>query len=232
MIRMVITLLFAIGISTIGNSQIIKDETYLDKDFWTFRAKLEEAIINKSTTKLKKLLADKVRESNDGCGASGCDKDEFIEYYFGDGSVDETWEEIKTVVRFGFIRRIDEYTEMPVKHDKTVFQAPSYLSEIDEDNEIIVLGEKVNIREQPSLNAKVIKQASYEVFKCDCNILTSKETTYQTKEGIGWLEIYLENNKIGYIAAKYTSYEIIKEMTVGKINGKWKIISYYHSPGC
>ena len=70
------------------------------------------------------------------------------------------------------------------------------------------------------------------MFKCDCNVTTWKESTQQRNDGIDWLEIYLENDKMGYIAEKYTSYKIIKELKIAKVNGEWKIIWYYNKPGC
>ncbi|WP_345277332.1 SH3 domain-containing protein [Litoribaculum gwangyangense] len=188
-------------------------------------------VIKKDTTKLKELLAERVFESNDGCGYPGCSKEEFIKYYFNEGA-ERSWNDMFKIIRFGFIRDKDENPERIVPHDSTIFYGPSYLKNVDTDNEIIVLGENVNIREKPSLKAKIIRTASFEKFKCDCNILTTKKTTYQIVEGIGWLEIKLSSGEIGYVASELTSSDLIKEMTIAKVNGEWKIISFYQSPGC
>ena len=215
--------------------QLISDETHKDVRFWQFKQKLENAVFEKDTVKLKMLLADKVFESSDVCGYPGCNKDEFIKYYFTgmkEAFKDDIWNELKTLIHFGYYQATDENLGHPVPHDKTVYIAPSYLKTVNTDDEIIVLSKNVNIRKFPNLQAKILKQASYEVFKCDCNITTWKETTQQRNDGIDWLEIHLENDKIGYIAEKYTSYRIIKELKIGKVNGEWKIIWYYNKPGC
>ena len=215
--------------------QLISDETYKDVSFWQFKQKLENAVYEKDTVKLKKLLADNIFESNDVCGHPGCNKNEFIKYYYTgmkEANKDDIWNELQSIIRFGFYQATDENLVHPVPHDNTVYIAPSYLKTVNTDDEIIVLSQNVNIRELPNLQAKILKQASYEVFKCDCNVTTWKESTQQRNDGIDWLEIYLENNKTGYIAEKYTSYRIIKELKIAKVNGEWKIIWYYNKPGC
>src|SRR5690606_15353463 len=120
----------------------------------------------------------------------------------------------------------------PVPHEKVIFQAPSYLKKVDTDNELIILGKNVNVRKEPKLNSEIIRTATYEVFKCDCNILTATDKTYQTVNGINWIEIKLDENKVGYVAVEYTSYDLIKEMIIAKVNGQWKIIYWYHASGC
>lgn len=217
--------LFLILFSTISFGQIINDESYLDIDFVKFKNELLNTVIEKDTTRLKTFLADNVFESNDTCGYPGCSKDELIAYYFKDNS-DENWNELLTILRFGFSRIEDENSERIVPHDKLIFQGPSYLKKLDRDNELLVLGEKVNIRNKPGLKAKVIRSASYEVFKCDCNILTMTPETYQEVDGIYWIEVKLPENKVGFIAASLTSYDYIKELTVAKIN-QWRMENHF-----
>lgn len=216
------------------NGQLISDESYKDESFWKFRNELERCIIEKDTTELKKYLAERIHESNDGCVDSirGCTKDEFISYYFGHNNEEEVWDEMLKVIRFGFYQIESEDLNYPVAHSKESYKAPSYLKNVNATKEVIILGQNVNIREHPSLKSRVIKQASFEKYRCDCNILTVKETTYQSSDGIDWLEIYLDQGKIGYVAEKYTSYSVIKEMQISRVKGKWKVIWYYHPPGC
>lgn len=214
-----------------GNAQLINDESYLDIEFLKFKNDLLECVINKDTAKLKEFLADKVFESKDLCGYPGCNKVDFIKYYFNEGA-EETWDTMLKIIRFGFVRDTDQNPQRIVPHDSMIFYGPSYLKYVDTDNEVIILGENVNIREKPSLNAKAIRKASFEKFKCDCNILTTKETTYQLIDGINWLELKLESGEIGYVASGFTSYDLIKEMTIARIDGKWKIISFFQEAGC
>lgn len=221
-------LLSLVTLSSFG--QLVHDESYTDESFWKFKAELESCILKKDTMLLKTFLADSILESNDGCGY--CPKEEFINYMFPKDYEAETWEELLQIVRFGFFKTESESTKFPVKHEKEIFKAPSYLKYVNTDKETIILGTHVNIRAKPALKAKIVKQVSFEKFKCDCNILDVLNTTYQTVDGIDWLEVYIADNKVGYVAAQYTSYHMNRELVVAKVNGEWKIISFYKGPGC
>jgi hypothetical protein len=222
-------LLLTISINSYG--QIINDESYLDLEFLKFKTELLNCVIQKDTSKLKEFLAERVFESKDVCGYPGCSKNELIKYYFTENSED-SWKTMLTILRFGFSRLEDENPKNIIPHDKIIFQGPSYLKKVDTENELIILAENVNIRKQPGLKSEIIRTTSYEVFKCDCNILTMTDKTHQTADGINWIEIKLGKNEIGYVSSELTSHELIKEMTIAKVNGKWKIISWLQSPGC
>lgn len=211
--------------------QIIHDESYLDLSFLKFKTELLNCVIQQDTTKLKKLFAERIFESKDLCGYPGCTKEELLEYYFRENA-NESWNSMLAIIRFGFRRIEDEAPENIIPHDKIIFQGPSYLTKVDSENELIILGENVNIRKEPSLKSEIIRKTSFEVFPCDCNILTMTNQTYQTVDGVNWIEIKLEDEKKGYVASELTSYDLIKEMTIAKVNGEWKIISWFQAPGC
>lgn len=215
-------------------AQLISDESYLDQSFWEFKNKLETCVLTGDKKGLENCLADHIIVGAYTCeGELGCSKKEFMEYHF-DENGKETWRQMRAVMRWGF-KRLDHTIHTPnqiIPKGQIRFQAPSFKTKIDEEQESIILGENVNIREQPSLKAKVIQQASYEKFACDCNVNDLKESTYQRREGIDWLEIKLKKGKIGYVSAQYCSYTLEKELTIAKIKGKWKIISFFTPIGC
>ena len=225
----VVLILLVFGFQSYG--QLIHDDSYLDLEFWKFKSELESVVFDRDTIRLRNMLADRILESNDGCGNPGCTKDEFIKSYF-DESSESSWDDMQKILRFGFSQIEDKYPNSIVPHEKMIFQGPSYLEMIDTDNELVILAEKVNIREKPDIKSKIIDQASFEKFNCDCNILTMTDTTYQRGDGIGWIEIKLDDGNIGYVASEFTSYDLIKEMTIAKVDGEWRIISFYHAPGC
>lgn len=223
-------LLFGISVAT--NAQIISDDSYLDESFWVFKEKLIATIVDKDTNQLKPFLADTILESNDGCGYPGCSKEEFIRYYFSEHDKLSTWEEMSEIIRFGFIRTEEAFPNYLESREKLVFRAPSFMFKHNSRTELVVLGERVNIRAGAGKDKDVIRQATYEVLQCDCDISTETDTTFIEVDGIWWIEVKLSDGKRGYIASKYTSIELIKEMTIAKINGVWKIISYFNEPGC
>ncbi|MGB0521579.1 MAG: SH3 domain-containing protein [Flammeovirgaceae bacterium] len=205
-------------------SQLVHDESYSDMDFWLFKQKLEQAVIHKNQMAFKDLLADTVWEGHFLCGE--CSKDAFMQDYFGDGKAAHTWKQLLNVIRFGF----SKIQQSP--NESFIFKAPSYLDSVDTENELIILGENVNIRAKAGTNSEVIHQASYEKFKCDCNITTNKDSTFQFVNNQLWVEIYVDDQTTGYVLASLTSQAIYKRMTVKKIDGTWKITSFYNPPGC
>lgn len=219
-----------------AKAQFIHDESYLDKSFWEFKAQLETCILMEDKEALETYLADQIIVGAYTCeGGSGCSKEEFMKYHFGDNGMEtETWRQMKAVTRWGF-KRLDHTihtSDQIIPKGQIRFQAPSFKTKIDEEQELIILGENVNIREKPSLKARIIQQASYEKFACDCNINDQKETTYQNREGMVWIEVYLKKGKVGYVSAQYCSYTLEKELTIAKVKGKWKIISFFTPIGC
>ncbi len=213
--------------------QVIHDESYQDASFWAFKAELTECVLSKDIKKLESLLADTIRVGHDECSSrgAGCSKSEFLAYYSSEHP-ENPWREMAQILRFGFRHIADPNPNRIIPHDKMVFQGPSYLPKINEAKELLILGTHVNIRVKPSLSAKVIHQASFEVFPCKCGVGDATESTLQENDGIQWIEIKLPNGKMGYMAEKLTSFSLTKEMTIAKINGEWKIISFYNDWGC
>jgi len=218
-------ILIVLGFSIYSlNAQIIQDESYLEDDFWKFTARLGKCVAERDTVLLKSLLANRVYESKDGCGNEGCTQESLINGYFSSNQSD-SWNELGNILRFGFTRVVDGASGK----NKTAFQGPSYLKTLDQDKqlgELLILGENVNIRYSPSLKAKVIRQSTYEIFRYD-NLAKTIES-----DDIKWVEIQLENGQKGYIASHLTTINFRKELTVGKIEGIWKIVSFSHIPGC
>jgi len=225
-----IIIIFTYSLSIHG--QLIVDESYKDVDFWIFKQHLEKAVMQQDTTLLKSLLADRVFESTD---SESCTKTQLIKYCFTGfrkGQEHFVWDELELIIRFGFYQKKDVFPTHPILHDELVYIAPSYLKTVDTANALIVLSTDVNIRRQPGLSAKIIRTASFEKFRCNCNVISMTDTTFQTVDGIDWIEIVMNENTVGYIAAKYTSYVVEKKLHIGKVNGAWKIIRYYSPPGC
>ena len=225
-----VLLLIQGSISIAQSPTLIHDESYKDYSFWKFKAQLEEAIIEKDIQLLAPLVADRLMMSDNLCPYEGCLKSFFLKDLEDTGSY--YWQILEKITRFGFTYTESQDTKTPVAHDKQVFKGPSYINNINTDTETIILGSNVNIRERASLKSKVIRQATFEKFKCDCNITDQTETTYQDADGLLWLEIKLGNGKVGYVAAKFTSSDFSTELVIGKVNGNWKIISIYTPSGC
>ncbi|WP_196893517.1 SH3 domain-containing protein [Aureivirga marina] len=224
-IRLLVNLFF---ITTFTFGQKIQDDSYLDEAFFKFKNSLVQSIIDKDKVAFSTHLAEKVYTPKDLCDSPICRKEEVMNYFFSEGD-DTFWKELLMLFRFGFLRQKSEYSTIIEKVDENiVFKAPSFTKNLDIENELLILGENVNIRSKPSLNSNIIKTVSYEIFKCDCGL--GKPIT--TKDNIVWIEIKLGNGKVGYVAEKFTSSYYLKEIEIGKINGEWKIVAIVEPWGC
>jgi len=214
-----------------AQSQLIYDESYLDASFWRFKSNLTSSLIARDTAQLKTILADHVFDSEHGCDYPGCSPSQLVKTYFAKPE-SRGWQEMIDILRFGMKRLTSPRRLEGEEAWEAAFQGPSYLSTINTETEALILGENVNIRNKPGLKSQVIRQASYEKFDCDCSIETQTATTYQNIDGLTWLEITWGKGQVGYVASKLTSYEKMRELTIAKIEGKWKIVSFFLPSGC
>ncbi len=218
-------------IAQVSFGQIIHDDSYMYAEFYQFKSELTSCVLAKDKNKLMTLLADSIMSSTDDCESPLCPKNEFMNFYFN-GEAKDSWKELSTILRYGFTKIKPEELNILVKHEATVFLAPSYYNNFNDETHVLVLGENVNIRKSPSLKAEVVKKASWELLECDCGIFTTSQTTYQQGDGKDWIEVKENGKVLGYIVRDYTSIDIYLQLGVAKVEGKWKIIYYYEMPGC
>lgn len=218
-------------IAQLSSGQMIHDDSYMDAEFYQFKSELTSCVLAKDKNKLMNLLADSIMTSTYDCESESCPKSEFMNAYFNEAAED-SWKQLNAILRYGFTKIKSKELDTPVKHETTVFLAPSYYSSFDDQTHVLVLGENVNVRKSPSLKAEVVKKVSWELLECDCGSFTATETTYQEREGKKWLEVKENGKVLGYIVRDYTSIDIYKHLRVAKVKGKWKITYFYHFSGC
>ena len=226
-----LTAIVAVFMMISANAQFEKDASHEDLDFWKFKVQLANYVKTKNVEGLKQLLAANINDQHHNCKLVDCTKESFLTNHFNEDSED-SWNALASIIRFGFSKNKSENLTGPIPVQETTFKGPAYLNEIDANNELIVLGQNVNIRRFPALDAKIIGKASYEKFDCDCDVATMDKDAYQMADGITWIRIQLANGDTGYVASKYTSFEMTRELIVGKVDGEWKIVSFFQPPGC
>lgn len=203
--------------------QSIHDESYKDYSFWKFKVELEKSILDGDVEKFKTFLADSIYESCIDCFY--CSKEKFVSFTLNEESYAETFKNMLKIIRFGF-RKIQNSDSIDLDNSN-IFQAPAYFTSFDSEKEVWVLAENVNLQAEPSLNAEIIRQASFEKFDCNCSVSGYEESVYNETDEVNWLTIKLKNGLNAYVSIDLTSRSIAREMTVSKINGTWKITSYY-----
>ena len=220
---------FALLAALNGFSQTVYDQTFRDLSFVRFKNKLTEAILDRDTSKLFPLLAPQVHVSEDGC--SYAPKECFMEEFRHSGpDRDKLWDDMLKAVSFGFSQTIlkDAVYRLAGKGE-VIFQAPSYLKSFDDNNKqyLLVLGQNVNIREKPTPYSKSVAQASFEKMKYIDPMQTGLRSDFYFEDGKQWYRVILRDGRAGFIMEDFTSASLHRELSVKKVNGEWKIISFY-----
>ncbi len=239
-ISSILTLLFVAGHAQQSNPLVV-DESKTDASFMAFKAQLHIAVQKKDVELLLPLLADSVRESsNNPC--QYCPKQYFVQMvcvpnkqrpndaYF--------WQQTELLLKYGF-KKGDEQNPSYIAnyvHANQYFTAPAFTIVFDDYDTLLVLEETVKVYNAPTAQDSAISTISYGKY---ATVNTSERRgsqydfwVYNADEDANWAHIALPNGKTGYVLVEKTSVALYKEMTVAKINGQWKIVSFYHPPGC
>lgn len=218
------------------------DETKSDKDFQTFAYELKDIIEKRDTTRLFPILSDSIFESKDGCGYGS--KSCFIEImkFREQGDSCWFWQEADKLMLFGFINGRKNTPWKSLNLGEKTFQSPSFSHKTSFSNTfnlLFVHAQNVNIRKKPNVHSEIIQQISHDTLVYNSglsieNIHWPKHEKHGQRDTDGyiWIQVQLPNQQFGYIAERFTSLWLYKEMTISKINGKWKIISFSHPSGC
>ncbi len=228
-------LAFALTVSLAASAQMVYDQSFRDQSFLKFKVKLLEAILEKDTDKLSMLLADNVHVDDEACSYASkvCLLNEFKQ---SKTEADKLWDEMYRVASFGFSQNTmkDAIYRLAGKGE-VIFQAPSYLRSFHDKGSqyLLVLGQNVNIREKPSTSSKVVAQASFEPLKYVDPMKTGLRSDFHFVNGKQWYEVELQGGRKGFILEDFVSASLDRELSVKKVNGEWKIISFYSpKPKC
>ncbi|MCY7320369.1 MAG: SH3 domain-containing protein, partial [Phormidesmis sp. CAN_BIN36] len=90
---------------------------------------------------------------------------------------------------------------------------------------VIVIGDRVNVRALPNLNSEVVGILSNEVVKFDRKRFeNSQEEQINATDPISdWTPVVLPNRKRGYVYNRYAYQALENRAIFKKINGKWQI---------
>lgn len=226
--------------STIAQNPYIRDESATDASFLTFKKQLQKAVEGHDVALLLPLLADSVRESHNGI-CQYCPKQLFVatvcvpnetrpnDAYF--------WEQAALLLNYGFVKGNPDQPNAIVEYvnAKEFFTAPSY-AEVEVYDSVLVLAGDVAVYSAPFADSAVIAHISYGKLPTHSTELHTPSPydhyVFNQDENTGWICVGLADGRTGYIKEAQTSATVFKEMTVAKIKGQWKIISFYHPPGC
>lgn len=231
LIGMVLLLMLAAKVATA--QKMITDQSFEDESFLRFKVKLMQAVLDRDTVQLFALVDNNVKTNLEGMSS----KDQFRELFRDDLYAHDLeydlWAQLMEVVSFGFRRRImdDHVNPYLAEKGETIYQAPSFQAFLDGDynGHLMVLADNVNVREKPTIYSKSLGRVSQQRLAYS---YPDHGVSPIFNDGYNWVEVELKNGKKGYIADIFTSLKMSREISIRKINGEWKIVSFFNPPGC
>jgi hypothetical protein len=85
--------------------------------------------------------------------------------------------------------------------------------------QVIVLGQNVNVRSQPNRNGTVVSTLSHEVVRSNPKVTGS----FSRNPLVGWTPVTLNNGKTGYVNNRYVYFPLGDTLQVEKRQNQWQI---------
>ncbi len=85
--------------------------------------------------------------------------------------------------------------------------------------QVIVLGQNVNVRSQPNLSGTVVTTLSHEVVRSNPKATAS----FSRNPLMGWTSVTLNNGKTGYVNNRYVYFPLGYTLQVEKRQNQWQI---------
>ncbi|MEO1628262.1 MAG: SH3 domain-containing protein, partial [Bacteroidota bacterium] len=193
------------------------DEAVNDESLLRFRQQLYEAVKRRNVSHLLASCSDKIKFS---FGMEN-GKSAFIESWKLDKPQADTsgiWTELENVLSLGGAF---------IDPDKEVFLAP-YQSVVDDFtdpfSEGVITGENVRLRDQPSVEGKIIASLSWDkvsiIFQDNAKSETIGGQTHY------WEKVRNAKEQIGYVWGKYLGYSAGYRAAFEKEEGEWKMVTF------
>lgn len=194
------------NITYIGdNKLVIKDESSKDQSLQFFIMKLKEAVINKDTNSLLNMVSDDIDSSKEG----------FIKTWQLESNPEssEIWSVFENLFPWGGMLAYDDQYVIPYMALNIDQESPSG----------VIIGDYVNVRKGPSIEADVLEQLDYDYI----DITKSTNESY-TIDGINykWLEIITPSGNTGYVVSKFVYSPYDFRIVITKKENNWKVTSF------
>lgn len=216
-----------------GHSQSpVIDESHLDPSFLQFKLKLTQAVLDRDAEQLRPLVHHTVNYSYDAPEEESGDNFILLMEQSAQTGDAMYWKELYTLISWGFLRKPKTYEAPEALNERYQFQAPSFHYTYGYWEKAVITGRNVNIRKGPGTNFPVIRQATWEAFDWHSEVEDEvvAENLYDGERY--WVELVMPDGELGYVAPEYSSTRILCELSVVKFADGWKIVSFYHPPGC
>jgi Bacterial SH3 domain len=196
---------------------VIHDQTSTDPSFAKFAAQLNQAIRDRNATDLTRMLPAQTLPIGFGLPLK------INDLQLNNGN-SRFWGILEHATKPGCARsQFDAKVWLcaPVAQDfLRQYPAPNRQTGVKYQlDNVIVLGQQVNVRSQPSLNGRVIGQLSNEVVQVNSQV----KSIYDPNPLVGWTSVVLPDGKRGYVSNRFAYFALGYTLQIEQVNQRWQI---------
>lgn len=197
---------------------LLEDEVRPGTDFFQFREQLRQAIRDRNAAFLRRIADPNIKLSF-GLPLTLTD----LEIDNPDAPV---WQHLERTIGAGCALQVlqnnsaSESTQWVCPH---AFLAPDRDGTIDAFESIVIVGEAINVRAEPTANSPVVGTVSNEVVKIDSTAYaTHPPEFFEAKEtNLGWTPVILPNGVRGYVSSRYAFSPVGYRAGFVQNHGQW-----------
>jgi Bacterial SH3 domain len=186
------------------------DEASKDPAFFTFRARLMQAVQRRDANYLVSILSPKIMNSFGGDGGVA----EFKQKWKPERGQSEVWVELAECLSLGGKFDTDGS-----------FAAPYLFNGFPEDLDVFtaaaIIGEKVRLRAAPKSDSSVIRELSFDIVD-----VPDWQVTKAQGETRNWIKVKLKDGQTGYVAEEFIRSPIDYRAIFEKENGRWVMTAF------
>jgi hypothetical protein len=183
------------------------DEAASQPDFFSFRARLIQTVLQRDTAGLYAVLAPNVLNSFGGDGGVP----EFRSMWRPGDPDSEIWRTLAEILSLG-----------GTFHGDTLFSAPYTFSRFpagwDAFDHVVVTGSNVRVRSEPDVNSEVLAILSFDIVPLARDIPPGEGAS-------GWEAIRLVDGRYGFIDSRYVRSPTGYRLGIVRRGGRWLIRS-------
>lgn len=186
------------------------DEAAKEPTFFTFRARLIQAVHRRDAAHLLSILSPKIQ--NDLGGDGGIE--EFKTMWKPERAQSDVWTELAKVLSLGGAFDKDG-----------IFVAPYISAKWPDDKDSFelgaIIGEKVRVRAAPQISSSIMRELSFDIVE-----VPDWQKNKARGERRDWIKVKLSDGQSGYIAEEFIRGPVDYRAGFAKEQGRWVMIFF------
>ena len=196
------------------------DETNQSPEFAQFLTRVKQAVRDRDAQFIRSIVTDQTKFS--------FGEHRSINYLNPENANSPLWSQLEKSLALGCTQEADFFSCPTTfrQFDAAVKDAPNDQKNTAYETSIVVVGQGVNVRSQPSTTSTAIATLTNEIVRFDSDTFSKasesdRAETFNLSNLEGWTPVILPNNKRGFVSNRYAYSPLGYRVLFAKENGKW-----------